>query len=105
MEAAWYRLHSISGAATPDQVIAYWEGTAASRFQTVLVNLCVLALRKPSHPCLSSCKLTGWNSLLDYTLQDSATPMSTGILNCAQPCTRQEYVIVTSGSDFWTMKI
>lgn len=26
MEAAWYRLHSISGAATPDQVIAYWEG-------------------------------------------------------------------------------
>lgn len=28
MEAAWYRLHSISGAATPDQVITYWEGTA-----------------------------------------------------------------------------
>ena len=26
MEAAWYRLHAISGAATPDQVIAYWEG-------------------------------------------------------------------------------
>ena len=26
MEAAWFRLHSISGAATPDQVIAYWEG-------------------------------------------------------------------------------
>lgn len=25
MEAAWYRLHSISGAATPDQVIAYWD--------------------------------------------------------------------------------
>ena len=29
MEAAWYRLHSISGAATPDQVISYWEGMPA----------------------------------------------------------------------------
>ncbi len=44
MEAAWYRLHSISGAATPDQVIAYWEGTAASCFDTFDKNLCVLAL-------------------------------------------------------------
>ena len=26
MEAAWSRLHTISGAATPDQVISYWEG-------------------------------------------------------------------------------
>jgi len=105
MEAAWYRLHSISGAATPDQVIAYWEGTAASCFQTVAMNLCVLALLKPSHPCLLSCKLTGWSSLLDNTLQDLATPILTGLLNCAQPCTRQEYMVVTSCCDFWTLKI
>ena len=26
MEAAWYRLHTISGADTPEEVIAYWEG-------------------------------------------------------------------------------
>ena len=36
MEAAWYRLHSISGAATPDQVIAYWEG-ALSALKCVLI--------------------------------------------------------------------
>jgi len=105
MEAAWYRLHSISGAATPDQVIAYWEGTPTSCFQTVLLNLCVLALRKPSNPCLPSYKLIGWNSLLDNTLQDLATPISTDILNCAQPCTclckRRQYMHVTSRSDFW----
>ena len=74
MEAAWYRLHSISGAATPDQVIAYWEGTAASRFQAIFLTLCALTLCKPSHPSLSSYKLTDWSSLLDNTLQDSATP-------------------------------
>lgn len=86
MEAAWYRLHSISGAATPDQVIAYWEGTAA-RFQTGFLSLCVIALRKPSNICLSSYKLIGWIYLLDNTLQDSATPISRhpGILNCAHP--------------------
>lgn len=26
MEASWYRLHSISGADTPEEVISYWEG-------------------------------------------------------------------------------
>ncbi|KAK9808645.1 hypothetical protein WJX72_001158 [[Myrmecia] bisecta] len=26
MEASWYRLHTISGADTPEEVIAYWEG-------------------------------------------------------------------------------
>ncbi len=105
MEAAWYRLHSISGAGTPDQVIAYWEGTAASCSETVAMSLCVLALGKPSHPCSMSYMLTGWSSLLDNTFQDLATPILTGILNCAQPCTRQEYMVVTACSDFWTMKI
>ena len=29
MEASWYRLHSISGADTPEEVISYWEGESS----------------------------------------------------------------------------
>ena len=43
MEAAWYRLHSISGAATPDQVIAYWEGIHTLEY-TYMLHLRVFTM-------------------------------------------------------------
>ncbi len=46
MEAAWYRLHSISGAATPDQVIAYWEGVHTPCYHTLSG---IITLNIPKH--------------------------------------------------------
>ncbi len=38
LEAAWARLHTITGAETPDDVIAYWEGAA---LPLVACNVCL----------------------------------------------------------------
>lgn len=40
MEAMWFRLHSISGAETPDDVVSHWEGV--TRLQTVNCQACTV---------------------------------------------------------------
>ena len=42
LEAQWFRLHTLTGAATPEEVLAFWDGAlplALARFRPALTAI------------------------------------------------------------------
>lgn len=86
MEASWYRLHSISSADTPEEVISYWEGESSQ----CRAHSC-WAMQAASYACLKGSMCTSRGSPEQQVYGNAPPAAALQSATLLQVCTAAPY--------------